>query len=79
GDKETRAAPAASQVNVGNFAMLKAPWNAAFREELAMFPSGGHDDQVDALSSAFDVVGMGAAPIRISQEFLARLDRLGPR
>ncbi|WP_076956958.1 phage terminase large subunit [Teichococcus deserti] len=54
GDKETRAKPFASQVNMGNVWMLKAEWNDALIEELAVFPSGRHDDQVDALSRAFN-------------------------
>jgi predicted phage terminase large subunit-like protein len=54
GSKETRAYAAAAMANIGNIAMLKAPWNAAFIEELASFPSGRHDDQVDAFSLAFN-------------------------
>jgi predicted phage terminase large subunit-like protein len=53
GDKATRADAAASQANIGRISMLRAPWNAAFIEELAAFPRGVHDDQVDALSLAF--------------------------
>ncbi|ONG55733.1 hypothetical protein BKE38_08685 [Pseudoroseomonas deserti] len=39
---------------MGNVWMLKAEWNDALIEELAVFPSGRHDDQVDALSRAFN-------------------------
>ena len=53
GDKATRADAAASQANIGRVSLLRAPWNAAFIEELASFPRGQHDDQVDALSLAF--------------------------
>jgi predicted phage terminase large subunit-like protein len=53
GAKATRAAPVASQCNVGNLAVVRAGWNRAFLEELADFPSGAHDDQVDALARAF--------------------------
>ena len=53
GAKETRAMPAASQANAGNLAILRGPWNRAFLEELADFPGGAKDDQVDALSRAF--------------------------
>jgi predicted phage terminase large subunit-like protein len=53
GDKVTRADAAASQANIGRIALVRAPWNAAFIEELASFPVGLHDDQVDALSLAF--------------------------
>ncbi|HQT89135.1 MAG TPA: phage terminase large subunit [Acidiphilium sp.] len=53
GDKSTRAAPLASQVNVGNVAIVTAQWNRPFLDELGGFPSGSHDDQVDAASDAF--------------------------
>jgi predicted phage terminase large subunit-like protein len=53
GAKATRAAPVASQCNVGNLAVVRAAWNRAFLEELADFPGGAHDDQVDALARAF--------------------------
>lgn len=64
GDKLTRASPVASQVNVGNFSVVKAAWNAAFLDELAAFPSGTHDDQVDALSRAFASLIAPPAPAR---------------
>jgi predicted phage terminase large subunit-like protein len=57
GDKLTRAMPIASQANVGNLSMVRAGWNRAFLDELAAFPSGSHDDQVDALSRAFTALG----------------------
>ena len=53
GNKVVRAEPFASQVNVGNVMMLKAPWNDALISELRVFPNGKNDDQVDALSDAF--------------------------
>lgn len=53
GDKATRAEPLASQINVGNVRMLRADWNESFAHELASFPNGAHDDQVDALSRAY--------------------------
>lgn len=54
GDKVQRAEPFAAQVNVGNVMMLRAEWNDALISELRVFPNGSHDDQVDALSDAFD-------------------------
>lgn len=54
GDKYTRAQPIASRVNVGMVKMLKGAWNRAFLDELAVFPMGANDDQVDALSGAYD-------------------------
>ena len=54
GSKEIRADAVASQVNIGRVGMLRASWNAAFVDELVSFPLGPHDDQVDALSLAFN-------------------------
>jgi predicted phage terminase large subunit-like protein len=53
GDKATRADAAASQVNIGRIALARGPWNLCFIEELASFPRGRFDDQVDAFSLAF--------------------------
>src|SRR5581483_1394799 len=50
GDKVTRAEPFAAQVNVGNVAMLRAPWNDALVAEMRLFPNGTYDDQVDCFS-----------------------------
>lgn len=54
GDKITRAEPFAAQVDGGNVSIVKGAWNAAYLEELAAFPTGAHDDQVDASSGAFN-------------------------
>ena len=54
GDKATRAAPFAAQVNVGNVRMLRGDWNKPYIEELRNFPNGKHDDQVDASADAFN-------------------------
>lgn len=54
GDKRTRAEPIAAQVNAGNVRMLRGAWNADLLEELAAFPNVEHDDQVDALSRAYN-------------------------
>lgn len=48
GDKVTRAQAFSAQVNMGNAALVRGSWNAAFREELRQFPNGANDDQVDA-------------------------------
>jgi predicted phage terminase large subunit-like protein len=73
GDKATRAAPAISQVNGGNFAIVAAPWNRAFLDELSAFPAGVKDDQVDALSRAFSLVGLGAGSLIVTKELLAAM------
>lgn len=62
GDKATRAAPLAAQVNVGNVVLVKAQWNRAFMDELSAFPAHSHDDQVDAAADAF--AALAATPNR---------------
>ena len=56
GSKETRADPLAAQVERGNLSLVAAPWNTAFIEELRFFPKGRFMDQVDAASSAFNML-----------------------
>ncbi len=56
GAKTTRAVPVASQIEAGNVTLVRANWNHAFIEELRDFPFGRKDDQVDALSRAFDML-----------------------
>ena len=74
GDKETRAGPIASQCNVGNLIVVthdsqgnKLGWVEPFLDELAGFPNGSKDDQVDALSRAFSMVGLGRQPFVFSK------------
>jgi hypothetical protein len=78
GEKEERAMPVAAQANVGNLLVVAAPWNRSFIEELRDFPAGAHDDQVDALSRAFSVVGMKRPPMQISDAALAGWGALRP-
>jgi predicted phage terminase large subunit-like protein len=54
GSKMVRADSFASQVNAGNVRMLKAPWNKRYLAQLASFPRGAHDDDVDSSSGAFN-------------------------
>ena len=56
GNKESRADPFATQVNVGNVFCQAAGWNKDFLEELQYFPFGTFDDQVDASAGAFKLV-----------------------
>jgi phage terminase large subunit-like protein len=50
-------------VNGGTVEILRGAWNRAFLDELAVFPSRAHDDQVDALSGAFAMLTDSPAPI----------------
>ena len=54
GSKQDRARPLSAPAESGELRLLRAPWNGAFLDELCAFPLGGHDDQVDALSGAFE-------------------------
>lgn len=56
GDKNKRADPFSVQVNNGDLALLYAPWNSAYIEELRYFPMGKYKDQVDASSAAFNML-----------------------
>ena len=53
GDKAIRAEPFQAQAMVRAVLLVAGRWNEAFLEELASFPFGAHDDQVDASSGAF--------------------------
>lgn len=59
GDKVTRAAPVSSQAEAGNIKLVKAHWNKEFLRVLENFPDGTHDDEVDALSGAFELIVAG--------------------
>ncbi len=56
GAKISRALAVASQIEAGNFFISPAPWNQTFIDELESFPQGDKDDQVDALSRAFNTL-----------------------
>jgi predicted phage terminase large subunit-like protein len=64
GSKQVRALPMAAQIEAGNVAMIRAGWNRALLDELAEFPVGGKDDQVDALARAFGILSANAPPAR---------------
>ncbi len=77
-DKVTRAGPVAAQALAGNVKLLRGEWNGAFLSELHGFPDLPHDDQVDALSGAFQLaldLGEGlAAPAQVvSRERIAEM------
>ena len=62
GQKEDRAIPLASYVNVGKVRLVKGGWNKAFISELAKFPRGKFKDQVDAASRAYARILKQPAP-----------------
>lgn len=64
GKKVERAKPVAAAVAGGLCAVVKADWNEAFLGETDAFPQPGvHDDQVDALSGAFAILGIRPEPV----------------
>lgn len=56
GDKLQRANPVAAQALAGNVDLVRGQWNGDFLGELHGFPDLPHDDQVDGLSGAFNVL-----------------------
>lgn len=55
-DKVTRAQPLAAHFERGQVYLLhNAPWNTRVKYELQAFPGGVKDDQVDAMSYAFEL------------------------
>jgi predicted phage terminase large subunit-like protein len=60
GDKSMRAAPFASAAEAGNVKIVGNGYDVrALLDELANFPQGDHDDQVDAISGAFEELNRG--------------------
>lgn len=53
GDKISKASCLEPIFDSGNVYILKAPWNETYVKELGEFPSGSHDDQVDATVIGF--------------------------
>lgn len=54
-DKTVRAQCLEPIVEAGNFHILRAEWNQAFIDEMSAFPSGKHDDQVDAVVHGYNM------------------------
>ncbi len=52
GDKVTNALPWIALAEEGKVFLVRGPWNTDFIDEAASFPSGTHDDQIDAVSIA---------------------------
>lgn len=63
-DKLTRARPYRAQCEAGNVKLLRGEWNQAYLDELANFPTGSHDDQVDGSSTAFNELALGPMQMR---------------
>ena len=66
GSKSERARKIAAQMACGNVGIRRAAWNGSLFDELATFPDGSKDDQVDALSRAFEVLTAQSGPARFA-------------
>lgn len=56
GSKEVRATGLSAQQRARNVLLWEADWNGPFIAELAAFPQGAHDDQVDAAATGFNAL-----------------------
>lgn len=74
GSKQLRAEPFAAQCEAGNVVLVKGHWNAAFLDELLVFPNGAHDDQVDAASGAFSKLVSGYSGL--AELYKSQLERI---
>ena len=54
GDKLTRALPLFAMAEVGRVKLVAGEWNRVFWDEVRAFPSGEHDDMIDAAAHAFN-------------------------
>tara|TARA_R110002072_G_scaffold35076_2_gene104175 strand:- start:25035 stop:26663 length:1629 start_codon:yes stop_codon:yes gene_type:complete len=77
-NKEARALPATAELEAGTVLFDgRAEWWDAFQRELMSFPGGAHDDQVDVLSYAVQIVldlGAGGIVYGIEDEAGAEVD-----
>ena len=55
-DKFTRALSWANRAEEGKVVLVRGPWMEDFLEEVSAFPNSPHDDQVDAVSIAVEML-----------------------
>ena len=66
GDKVTRFGPFSSQARAGNIKFLRGPWLDDVLTSLEGFPEATHDDDADACSGAFSMIGLAPPPMNIT-------------
>lgn len=81
GTKAYRALAVAAQVEVGNVFLLddgsgSAAWIGPFLDELAMFPAGAHDDQVDAFTGAYNFMNDPGAATHFMDWLVQEVQRM---
>lgn len=64
-NKELRADPFSTQVNVGNVSVINAEWTRDYLNELEFFPGSTFKDQVDASSGAFKMLTQKKREIKV--------------
>lgn len=86
-DKVTRVNAVTPLIEGGRvFVPESAPWLDAFMDECQSFPSGKHDDQVDALSMGLDIMSrinvrsadFLAEPINVNNSLYAQFSPINP-
>ena len=70
------AKPVSAQAEAGNVAIVRGLWNDEFLRVLENFPAGKHDDEVDALSGAYEQIGGRGAPFEWESVHMARPSNL---
>lgn len=78
GSKMARARAFAAQCEAGNVILVRAEWNAAFIEELSVFPFGKHDDQC-LVAGTMITTASGDVPIEDIRPGMRVLTRRGYR
>lgn len=61
-DKVSRAMPWAARAEAGKVTLVAGQWVGEFLSELETFPHGAHDDQVDAVSGAVQMLAQAVEP-----------------
>ena len=64
-NKELRADPFSTQVNVSNVSVINAEWTRDYLNELEFFPGSTFKDQVDASSGAFKILTQKKREIKV--------------
>jgi phage terminase large subunit-like protein len=70
-DKISRALPVASRAEAGKVKLVRGNWISDFIDEATSFPHGAHDDQIDAVSGAFQMIAAPAGSLELLDEELA--------